>query len=155
MTPRTEVAVAMLHQNNRWLLQLRDDVEGIIAPGCWGLFGGHLEAGESAEVVLRRELLEEINLRASHLTPWFTHHNRERLLHVFVGPLPVAVESLNLMEGQDLTLASMGQIQRGRIYSRQLNENRALAGCLKLVVQQLRSNLPFDRHLNPIKEAGG
>ncbi|WP_115014823.1 NUDIX domain-containing protein [Synechococcus sp. UW140] len=146
MTARTEVAVAMLHQNDRWLLQLRDDVEGIIAPGCWGLFGGHLEACESAEVGLRRELLEEINLRARHLMPWFTHLNKQRLLHVFVGPLPVPVDALTLMEGQDLTLASLAQIQRGRIYSTELKESRALAGCMTLVVQQLRSNPPSKGH---------
>jgi hypothetical protein len=52
-----EVALAMLHRQNRWLMQLRDDIPGIVAPGCWGLFGGHLVPGETPEQALRRELL--------------------------------------------------------------------------------------------------
>ncbi|MEB3314276.1 MAG: NUDIX domain-containing protein, partial [Cyanobacteriota bacterium] len=45
MTPRPEVAVAILYQSNQVLLQLRDDHPGIIYPGQWGFFGGHLEPG--------------------------------------------------------------------------------------------------------------
>ena len=44
-----EVALAMLHRDDRWLMQLRDEIPGIIAPGCWGLFGGHLDPGETPE----------------------------------------------------------------------------------------------------------
>ena len=69
MNEPVEVAVAMLHRQGKWLLQLRDDIEGIIAPGCWGLFGGHVEPGESIEAGLRRELNEEIDLVATTLHP--------------------------------------------------------------------------------------
>ena len=40
------VALAMLEREGRWLLQLRDDIEGIVHPGGGGLFGGHLDPGE-------------------------------------------------------------------------------------------------------------
>jgi 8-oxo-dGTP diphosphatase len=53
-----EVALALLERNGRWLMQLRDDVPGIVGPGCWGLFGGHLDPGETAQQALERELLE-------------------------------------------------------------------------------------------------
>ena len=49
-----EVALAMLHLEGRWLMQLRDDIPTIVAPGCWGLFGGHLDPGETPEQALRR-----------------------------------------------------------------------------------------------------
>ena len=38
----SEVAIAMIECDGRWLLQLRDDTEGILYPGQWALFGGHL-----------------------------------------------------------------------------------------------------------------
>ena len=50
------VALAMLKRDDRWLLQLRDDISTIIAPGHWGLFGGHLEPGETPAEAVQREL---------------------------------------------------------------------------------------------------
>jgi hypothetical protein len=34
-------------------MQLRDENPSIVAPGCWGLFGGHLDPGETPEQSLR------------------------------------------------------------------------------------------------------
>jgi 8-oxo-dGTP diphosphatase len=56
-----QIAVAVLEREGRWLLQLRDDIEAIVHPGTWGLFGGHLDPGETPEQALRRELEEEIS----------------------------------------------------------------------------------------------
>ena len=56
-----EVALAMLQRNGLWLLQLRDDIDSIIYPGHWGLFGGHLDPGETPVQALMRELQEEIS----------------------------------------------------------------------------------------------
>ena len=50
------VALAMLQRNSCWLLQLRDDIDTILYPGHWGLFGGHVEAGEAPEQAVLREL---------------------------------------------------------------------------------------------------
>ena len=61
------VALAMLQREDQWLLQLRDDIDSIIYPGHWGLFGGHLDPGETASDAVHRELKEEIDwsIRAS------------------------------------------------------------------------------------------
>ena len=42
------VAIAILYQDNKFLMQLRDNIPTIAYPGYWGLFGGHLEAGETS-----------------------------------------------------------------------------------------------------------
>ena len=132
-----EVALAMLQQENRWLLQLRDENPGIVAPGCWGLFGGHLERGETALVALRRELNEEIGWCPHQLNSWFQHQDEKRIVHVFTGKLSVPLQDLRLLEGQDMTLASTEQIRSGRLWSQKLNEDRPLASALCIVVDKL------------------
>ena len=96
-----EVALAMLERDGCWLMQLRDDIPGIVAPGCWGLFGGHLDPGETAEQALQRELLEEISWQAELLHYAMEHRNPRRRAHVFCGQLTVPLAQLQLLEGQD------------------------------------------------------
>ena len=50
----TSVAMAIIYQNNKYLMQLRDDIPSIVYPGVWAFFGGHLEPGESPEAGLRK-----------------------------------------------------------------------------------------------------
>lgn len=131
------VALALLENQGRWLLQLRDDVAGIVAPGTWGLFGGHLEPGESPEQALRRELMEEISYAAGTLRLWCHHRNAQRLASYFHGPLTVPLQALTLLEGQDLTLASTQDLSSGWIHSDRLGERRPLAPSLRWAVSRL------------------
>lgn len=56
----------------RYLVQIRDHNPGILSPGAYGLFGGGIEDGESAEEAVRRELEEEIGWIPEDLTFWRT-----------------------------------------------------------------------------------
>ena len=132
-----EVSLAMLHQHGRWLLQLRDENPRIVAPGCWGLFGGHLEVGETPLFALRRELEEEIGWCPEQLKAWFRHQDDQRVVHVFTGQLTVPLQQLQLLEGQDMTLASTEQIRLGRLWSSRLKQERPLASALSMVVAKL------------------
>ncbi|WP_398320951.1 NUDIX hydrolase [Vulcanococcus sp.] len=131
------VALAMLQREGRWLMQLRDDVPGIVGPGCWGLFGGHLEPGETPEQALRRELVEEISWCGEGLQFRFLHHHPRRLAHVFVGHLTVPLEQLRLLEGQDMALVSATELRSGSIWSPKLGCKRPLVDGVAEILERL------------------
>ena len=129
-----EVALAMLQRDGRWLMQLRDEIPTIVAPGCWGLFGGHLDPGETPEQALRRELLEEISWQPLAVELVMVHHIHRRTANVFQGELSVPLEQLQLLEGQDLGLVSPEELLAGSIWSTKLAAHFPLAdGLLELM----------------------
>lgn len=62
-------ALAVLEQNGEYLLQQRTFQSERGATGRLGLFGGKLEAGETAAACMIRELCEETTLTADDLQP--------------------------------------------------------------------------------------
>ena len=135
------VALAMLQRDGRWLLQLRDDIDTIIYPGHWGLFGGHLEPSETPVQALMRELQEEIDW-APEPAPelWFSHNNGTRIVHVFRGQLDRPLEQLQLLEGQDIKLVSLDELRRGQVWSDHGQETRPIAPGLQIVIERLISD---------------
>jgi 8-oxo-dGTP diphosphatase len=120
------VTMAVLYQNQHFLMQLRDDRENILYPGKWGLFGGHLELSETPEVGLTREVQEEINYLAKKPTLFRCYSDRKYVRYIFFAPLEVSLESLELNEGQDLDLVPLDNIRLGYNYSDKAGEKRAL-----------------------------
>ncbi|TAE54048.1 MAG: NUDIX domain-containing protein [Nostocales cyanobacterium] len=124
--PIEQVAMAILSQNNQYLMQLRDNFPHIHHPGCWGLFGGHLEADEPPEVALEREILEEIGYQVPSFTKFGVYSNTKVLHHVFHVPLLVDLENLTLNEGWDMGLLTVDDIHKGACYSPIAGEVRPL-----------------------------
>ena len=64
-----DVAVGVLiDAEGRFLMTSRP--EGKVYAGYWEFPGGKLEAGETVEQALRRELLEELGIRIGPTAPW-------------------------------------------------------------------------------------
>jgi 8-oxo-dGTP pyrophosphatase MutT (NUDIX family) len=61
-------AALLVTPDGRYLMQLRDDKPTILLPGHWALFGGTVDAGETAATAMRRELIEELEFAAAEIT---------------------------------------------------------------------------------------
>jgi 8-oxo-dGTP diphosphatase len=120
------VVMAIIHQEGKYLMQLRDDIPGILYPGVWGLFGGHLDPGEQPESGLRRELVEEINYDVAQLTKFRCYADHKIIRYLFSCPLVVPIEELKLSEGWDLALLTPEEIDSGYAYSPKAQSKRSL-----------------------------
>lgn len=92
-------SVIFVNRDGELLLRLRDDRPDILFPGCWDLIGGAMEEGEAPEDAAVRETLEELGLVLEHFLYWGDMRGIVQI-HVFMAPLDVAAESLELKEGQ-------------------------------------------------------
>ena len=54
---------AIIVNNGKYLLQLRDNKKNIFYPNHWGLFGGAKDRKEKPILTIKREIREELNLK--------------------------------------------------------------------------------------------
>jgi 8-oxo-dGTP pyrophosphatase MutT (NUDIX family) len=121
------VAIAILYQDNKFLMQLRDNKPNIIYAGHWGFFGGHLEPGETPEEAVQREVLEEIGYVLPPTFAFFNCYTDEiSVRHVFHAPLTVELKQLVLTEGWDMGLVTKEEIRQGSCYSKVAGEVRPI-----------------------------
>ncbi|MBE9220620.1 NUDIX hydrolase [Dolichospermum flos-aquae] len=121
------VSVAILYRENKFLMQLRDNIPNIIAPGCWALFGGHIEPGETPEIAVQREVMEEIGYELTAFSQFGIYSDQKAIRYVFQAPLLVPLDQLVLSEGWDLDLLTAEDIQQGKYFSQKAGEVRPLA----------------------------
>jgi 8-oxo-dGTP pyrophosphatase MutT (NUDIX family) len=114
------VALAILEQDGRFLMQLPPRHPDDLYPGVWGLFGGHLEAGENPEIGLKRELQEEINYEAPSLRHFRCYNDDNLSRYLYHVPLTLELEKLVQTEGQDLALLPPVPSVKGNTIPRRL-----------------------------------
>lgn len=121
--PKLVVALLPCYQS-KLLMQLRDQKEGIIFPGHWGLFSGAVEKGETPLAAARRELFEELGCKPRRLKKLGikTVPGHHTLSHVYYFSLEVPPEQLPLFEGTDFGLFSLEEILSLRLHSSKLQQ---------------------------------
>jgi 8-oxo-dGTP diphosphatase len=101
------------------LLQLRDDIAPTY-PHHWGLFGGHMEAGESPDTALWRELAEELQLTPQMVSAWrlgqeFAHAGGGRI-HIYYLTTHATLDDLVLGEGEAMHYAAIRELDPPNFY---------------------------------------
>jgi 8-oxo-dGTP diphosphatase len=99
--------VLLFDRDGRLLIYLRDDKPEIPFPNHWDFFGGHLEAGETPEQALVREVKEELGVelnawsffRSYECLEGDAYPNRKHIYHAQIGR---DAAGLSLYEGQRL-----------------------------------------------------
>jgi 8-oxo-dGTP pyrophosphatase MutT (NUDIX family) len=120
------VAIAILMQNQQFLLQLRDNIPTIVYPGHWAFFGGHIEPDETPEQAVWREIKEEIGYTPPWLKPFKQWQTETVVRHVYYGPLVCSPDTLELNEGWDLGLWTIEDIRCGQRFSPKAEQVRPL-----------------------------
>jgi 8-oxo-dGTP diphosphatase len=139
----TEVAICILHtaddlrstEGHRYLMQLRDNDPRILYPGYWGLFGGHIEPGETPEIAVIREVAEEIGYQLPPAPKFGIYADETVIRHVFHAPLTVTLPQLSLNEGWDMGLLSLADIAQGQHYSPIARQTRPIGPVHQKILQ--------------------
>ena len=126
MSEKIPVAIAILHQDNQFLMQLRDDIPTILYPGYWAFFGGHIEAGETPEEAVVREIFEEIDYEMKAPQFFMTSESDQVIRYVFHEPLTVPLSALTLKEGWDFDLVTVEDLRKGDRFSQRANQIRPI-----------------------------
>jgi 8-oxo-dGTP pyrophosphatase MutT (NUDIX family) len=126
------VSALPLNPAGKILLQQRDDRPTLIFPGYWTAFGGAVEAGETLDEALRRELLEEIELELPmklwKVDDFHMEGSGQTLIierNIYTGRIDRAASEIKLNEGQALGyfgLADLHSLKIGFDFERVFRE---------------------------------
>lgn len=116
---RKTVSALLVSTAGKLLLQLRDDKPSLRFAGHWTTFGGAVEAGESPDEAMRRELLEEIEIapemRLWKVIPQASVRRGDFVVtenYVYVGVLDCDPQTLTVNEGQRAAYFGVADLDR-------------------------------------------
>lgn len=98
-----QVSIILIDEQNKILLQHRDNISGIWNPNAWGLFGGGVDKEETYEQALIRETKEELNYDLQDFE-YIGTYNLEPpfIVRVYIKRIQnTEKKSLKLLEGDD------------------------------------------------------
>ena len=141
---RIKVSLAILYREGNFLMQLRDDIEKIVYPGQWALFGGHMEKEETPASTIQRELVEEIGYFVHRPVLFDTYPCQRTMRYVYHAPLNIPIEQLVLNEGWDFKLLSPAVIHHGKHYSEKSGDERTIIIAHQKILSDFLNNPPLE-----------
>jgi len=121
-----QAAVILPYQDNKILMQLRDQKTGIVYPGKWGFFSGTMKYGEEPIETARRELYEEIGYESPDMLDLSVDRVAapdETILYSFYCPLMNNISEIKLQEGFDFGLFTFEEIHSKQLFSTKANRH--------------------------------
>jgi len=113
-----KVSLVVLRKDNRILLYLRDNKQGIPYPNYWSLIGGTVEKNETPLHAIKREIKEEINSEVKNIkfvekikvinNPLCENH----IISLFKGEISKNLEDINLSEGQKVSYFTLSELKK-------------------------------------------
>ena len=104
-------SIAMLNLKDDVLLFLRDNIPQIKFPNMWDLPGGIVEPGETPDQTIRREMLEEIELKLKNPILFKRYVLPDRIENMFWQRVDIDINKTVLHEGQELKWFSERQLK--------------------------------------------
>jgi 8-oxo-dGTP diphosphatase len=126
MTDREKTQIVLLileDAHGRIALQLRDNLPSVAYADHWGLFGGHVEAGEQPLAAGIREVWEELSCTLDpHKMQLFQtlNQNPERDYFVFCYRVSNELDGAGLSEGQRFGFFMRFQIEQASIEGQEI-----------------------------------
>lgn len=108
--------IILINNNNEVLLLLRDDKPEIPYPNQWDIPGGRIEDGETPDVTIRREMLEELGHESLSDFRLFKIYTSDNLTDfIFWKRINLNPSEIILTEGQRLKYFSFDEIQKTKL----------------------------------------
>ena len=130
MSKRKGSSIIFHNSLQQVLLFLRDNIPDIPYPNMWDVPGGHVEAGESPQQCIIREMKEEMDLDLSAPQLFSVIEFDDRIEYTFSRKADLVIPDINLMEGQML-----------RWFTREQAKNTVLAYGFNGIVERFYSAL--------------
>lgn len=88
--------------NGQWCLFVQKRTKDApLSPGMFGIFGGHLEDGESPQTALLREILEELDYQPRNVRFFHKYEYNDCEQYVFITEVDESFENeITVLEGE-------------------------------------------------------
>jgi 8-oxo-dGTP diphosphatase len=131
---------AIICWQNKVLLFLRDDKQGILAPNCWQLPGGGLEPNETPESCIKRELTEEVSHVPANLK-FFTKLKMSDKTNVYIFYAFVDNQEASRFrkgehEGQEVAFFALNEMEKLQLTPTLRNYLKGYGQALSLAISE-------------------